>query len=217
MLLASVADRRMTRRHALLATAAAATIGGLAAGVLGARAAAVTPPATPARSFLRGAVAFHLPPGWEVQAWIAEGGAEGVALQVPCAALDPTPHGGNVNLLAEPNAGGEGLASWSARRLAVAAPREPVEERSEAAWRTVVSRGEDGGVPYVVVERFGVSRRARVHAVAAWPVLPETRGAWLARTEADVARFLDSIALEGAPPSRVRLAPGAGAARLALR
>lgn len=208
----------MKRGHALLATAAAAAaIGGLAAGTLRVRAAAAPPPASPVRTFLRGAVSFRLPPGWEVQAWVAEGAAVGVALHVPCAALDPTPHSANVNLLAEPNDEGEGLASWSARRLAVVAPRAPVEERSEAAWRTVVSRGEDGGVPYVVVERLGVSPRARVHAVAAWPVLPETAGDWLARTEGEVARFLDSIVLEGAPPSRVRLAPAPGTARLALR
>lgn len=207
----------MGRPHALLATAAAAAaIGGLAVGALRVRAAAAPPRSAPPTTFLRGAVAFRLPSGWEVQAWIAEGSAEGVALHVPCAALDPTPHSANVNLLAEPNAEGEALASWSDRRRSVAAPREAVEERGEAAWRTVVSRGEDGGVRYVVVERFGVSPRARVHAVAAWPLLPETGGAWRARTEAEVSRFLDSIVLEGAPPSRVRLAPGPGVARLAL-
>jgi hypothetical protein len=159
-----------------------------------------------ARSLLGGSVRFALPSTWEVQRVVADGAAEGVALFVPCPPLDATPHSANVNLLAEPNREGEGLASWSARRLAVAAPRRIVEERTEPGWRTVISHGEDRAARYVVVERFGVSARGRLHAVAAFPCLQEMGAAWFERAAEDVGRFLASLALEGAPRSAVTLA-----------
>jgi hypothetical protein len=159
----------------------------------------------PSRSLLGGALRFALPTAWEVQRVVRDGAAEGVALYVPCPPLDPTPHSANVNLLAEPNPAGEDLASWSARRLAVAAPRRIVEERIEPAWRTVVSHGEDRAARYVVVERLGVSSRGKVHAVAAFPCLPEMGAAWFERAAVDVDRFLASVALEGAAPSAARV------------
>lgn len=207
----------MTRGHALLVSAAlAAALGGVAAAaVLRGRAVAEPPRNAPPRALVSGAVTFRIPPAWIVQGWLAERGSEGVALFVPCAPLDDTPHSANVNLLAEPNTDGADLSAWSARRLAVAARREIVEERREGAWRTVVSTGEDRGARYVVVERFGVSGRGRVHAVAAFPASPAVGEGWFARTGEEVARFLDSLALEGAPASRVRLAYDGATLRLA--
>jgi hypothetical protein len=166
------------------------------------------------RTLLAGTVAFSVPAGWVVQEEVAGCGSEGVAITIPCAPLDGTPHSADVNLLAEPNAGGEGLAAWSVRRFAVAAPRTIVEERVEDAWRTVISAGEDHGARYVVVERFGATPLARVHAVAAFPTLAEMGEDWLARAGADVDRFLSSLALAGAPPSRVRVVWDGRTARL---
>jgi hypothetical protein len=121
-----------------------------------------------------------------------------------------------VDLLAEPNAEREPLAEWSRRRrLAIAAPRRILEERAEPAWRTVISEGEDRGARYVLVERFGASPVARVHAVAAFPALPEAGSAWLAQVGRDVDGFLGSIALAGAPPSAVRVRWDGRSARLA--
>jgi hypothetical protein len=194
----------MTRAHSFGAVAAAALFAAAGHGAGAGPTAGAAPP-DPVRSLARGAVRFALPPAWEVQALVADGAAEGVALAIPCRPLDSTPHSANVNLLAEPNDGGEDLASWSARRLAVAAPRRIVAERREPAWRTVVSAGEDASARYVVVERFGVSARGRVHAVAAFPCLPAMGEAWFARAGAEIDRFLASIALEGAPPSGVRV------------
>jgi hypothetical protein len=204
----------MTRARPLGLVAAAALVAAVAAAMapvasgragLGSRAGAATP-ASPLRAFVGGAVRFALPRAWEVQGFVSEGAAEGVAVAIPCAPLDPTPHSANVNVLAEPNAGGEDLRAWSARRLAVAAPRRVLDERLEPGWRTVVSAGEDRSARYVVVERFGVSARGRVHAVAAFPCLPEMGDAWFARAGAEIDGFLASLALEGAPPSAVRIA-----------
>ncbi len=156
-------------------------------------------------AFLSGAVAFSLPPGWLVQGWMRREDAEGVAAFIPCASLDDTPHSANANVLAEPNREREGLAAWSARRFEVAAVRRIDEERVESAWRTVVSTGWDRGARYVVVERFGVSRRGRVHAVAAFPALDGVGERWFEQTSEDIDRFLGSLALAEAPPSRVRV------------
>jgi hypothetical protein len=168
-------------------------------------------------TFLSGAVGWALPDGWTVQAFVADPGCEGLAAYIPCPPLDATPHSANVNLLAEPNADGVDLASWTRRRLAIAAPRQVVEERVEGAWRTVVSTGEDRGARYVVVERFGVSPRARVHAVAAFPSLPEIGEDWFAHTGAQLDRFLDALSLADAPASDVHVAWSGGDVRLAAR
>src|SRR5574337_122686 len=88
-------------------------------------------------TFVRGAVRFALPAAWRLQRVIPPGGSEGVALEIPCPPLDETSHSANANLLAEPNAGGEDLAAWSARRLSSEAPRRVVEERGDGTWRTV--------------------------------------------------------------------------------
>jgi hypothetical protein len=167
------------------------------------------------RSLLAGAVAFSLPAGWVVQEEVVGCGSEGLAITIPCAPLDPTPHSADVNVLAEANVDGEGLVAWSVRRFAVAAPRTILEERVEDAWRTVISAGEDHGARYLVVERFGVTPRARVHAVAAFPTLPEMGEDWLARAGEDVDGFLASLALAGARPSRVRVVWDGRSARLA--
>ncbi len=156
-------------------------------------------------AFLSGAVTFSLPPGWLVQGWTRGEGAEGVAAFIPCATLDDTPHSANANVLAEPNREGEALAAWSARRFAVAAARHLDEERVESAWRTVVSTGFDRGARYVVVERFGVSPRGRVHAVAAFPAVEGVGDRWFGQTGDDIDRFFGSLALAGAPSSRVHL------------
>lgn len=168
-----------------------------------------------AGTFLAGAVDWELPERWAVQAVVSDRGCEGIALYIPCPPLDATPHSANVNLLAEPNADGVDLASWTHRRLAVAAARRIVEERVEGAWHTVVSTGEDRGARYIVVERFGVSPRARVHAVAAFPELPEMGEDWFARTGAELDRFLDALSLAGAPRSAVRVGWSDGDVRLA--
>lgn len=162
-----------------------------------------------------GAVTFSLPERWLVQDWVRDLASEGVALFIPCAPLDRTPHSANVNLLAEPNADGEGLAAWSGRRLATAAPKLIVDDRVDGPWRTVLSTGEDRGARYLVVERFGVSDRARVHAVAAFPALDDVDPAWFDRTGAEIDRFLDSIALDGASPSSVAVAWDGRTLRLA--
>lgn len=197
----------------------AAAAGGLAgAGVWQPRSGAPRAPSSPrAAGFLAGEVGYTLPDGWLVQDLLDgdDRPGEGVAAFIPCAPLDGTPHSANANLLAEPNAEGEDVASWSARRLAVAAPRSVVDDRVEGAWRTVVSEGVDRGARYVVVERFGATPRARLHAVAAFPSLAEVGEGWLARTGAEVDRFLDSLALAGAPPSAVHVAWERGALRLA--
>lgn len=167
-------------------------------------------------TFLSGAVAWALPDGWRVQAFVADRGCEGLAAYIPCPALDATPHSANANVLAEPNPDGLDLASWSGRRLAVAAPRRVVEERVEGAWRTVISAGEDRGARYVVVERFGVSPRARVHAVAAFPELPGIGEDWFARTGVEIDRFLGALSLADAPPSVVHVGWDHGGVRLAI-
>jgi hypothetical protein len=156
-------------------------------------------------AFLSGAVTFSLPPAWIVQGWMREDGAEGVAAFIPCASLDDTAHSANANLLVEPNVEGEGLAAWSARRFAVAAPRRVDEERGESAWRTVVSTGFDRGARYVVVERFGVSPRGRVHAVAAFPALDGVGDRWFEQIGDDIDGFLGSLVLADAPPSGVHV------------
>ncbi|HET8539302.1 MAG TPA: hypothetical protein VFL83_05470 [Anaeromyxobacter sp.] len=196
---------------ALLAAAALAAAARLAL----APAPAPPRPAAAAGTFVSGAVGWELPYGWTVQAVLADRACEGLAVYIPCPPLDATPHSANANLLAEPNVDGVDLAAWTRRRLAVAAPRRVVEERLEGAWRTVVSTGEDRGARYVVVERFGVSPRARVHAVAAFPELPEMGEAWFARTGAEIDRFLDGLSLAGAPPSGVHVGWDEGDLRLA--
>lgn len=194
-------------RRAVPGTAIALLVAAaLAAGARLSRAPAPAPHPPPAGTFLSGAVGWSLPEGWTVQAVLAERGCEGLAVYIPCPPLDATPHSANANLLAEANAEGVDLASWTRRRLAVAAPRRVLAERVEDAWRTVVSTGEDRGARYVVVERFGVSPRARVHAVAAFPELPGMGEAWFARTGAEIDRFLGALSLEGAPPSGVHVA-----------
>jgi hypothetical protein len=214
-----VQARRAVPGAAIALFAAAAVV---AAGARLARApsppvaAPVATPA-PAGTFLSGAVRWALPDGWAVQAVLAERECEGLAVYIPCPPLDATPHSANANLLAEANADGVDLASWTRRRLAVAAPRRVVEERVEGAWRTVVSTGEDRGARYVVVERFGVSPVARVHAVAAFPELPEVGDAWFARTGAEIDRFLGALSLAGAPPSGVHVGWDHGDVRLAVR
>ncbi len=187
-----------------------------AAGAAGANAWHERGRASPRRGLLSGAVAFTLPERWSVQGWLAERGSEGVAAYIPCAPLDETPHSANANLLAESNGDAEGLASWSARRLAVAAPRRIEEERVEGAWRTVVSTGVDRGARYVVVERFGVSSRARVHAIAAFPALAGVPESWFEWTGGEIDRFLRSLALAGAPPSSVRVGWDGRTIRLAM-
>lgn len=198
--------------------AIAAAVGGLAGA--GARhhlpAAPPAPAALPA-AFLSGDVGYALPGGWVVQGFLAAEGREGVAAFIPCASLDGTPHSANANLLAEANTQGEDLASFSARRLAVAAPRAIVADDVEGAWRTVVSEGVDRGARYVVVERFGVTPRARVHAVAAFPSVAGVDEGWRARTGAEVDRFLGSLSLAGAARSAVHVAWERGALRLAER
>jgi hypothetical protein len=200
---------------AAAAIAAISAAGGIGAGARGGgplpRAALA---AQARRTLLGGAVAVSIPPGWVMRDVLACG-PEGLALTIPCPPLEATPHSADADLLAEPNAEREALAAWSRRRLAVAAPRRIVDDRVEEAWRTVVSAGEDRGARYVVVERFGATPRGRVHAVAAFPILPEVGDAWLARAGEDVDRFLASISLAGAPPSAVRVVWDGRAARLA--
>ena len=207
---------RVGAAAAAVAVAAAAAVL-VAAGAARSRPAAPTPPPAPLarRSLLAGLVTCSLPAGWVVQEEVAGCGSEGLAVTIPCAPLDGTPHSADVNLLAEGNVEGEGLAAWSGRRLAVAAPRRMVEDRVEGAWRTVISAGEDRGVRYVVVERFGATPWARLHAVAAFPTLAGLEEGWLARTGEDVDRFLASLALAGAPRSSVRVRWDGGAVRLA--
>lgn len=176
---------------------------------------AATARAGGAGTFLAGAVRWQLPEGWSVQAVLAQREGEGLAVYIPCPPLDATPHSANANLLAEPNPDGVDLASWTRRRLAVAAPRTVIAERVEGAWRTVVSTGEDRGARYLVVERFGVSPRARVHAVAAFPALAAMGDDWFARAGEDVDRFLDALSLDGAPPSGVHVGWDRGDVRLA--
>ncbi len=197
----------MTRLHPLATAGAAAVLAAAAASLIGIRALlGGDDGAFQYRgAFLSGAVTFSLPPGWLVQGWSRGEGAEGLAAFIPCAALDDTPHSANANLLAEPNREGEPLAAWSARRSAVAAARSVDDERVEGAWRTVVSTGFDRGVRYVVVERFGVSPHGRVHAVAAFPALEGVADRWFGQTSEDIDRFLGSLGLEDAPPSRVHL------------
>ncbi len=199
------------------ATVLLAAVAAFAAGGRIARGPAAAPRPGPAGTFLSGAVAWSLPDGWAVQAVLAERECEALAVYIPCPPLDATPHSANVNLLAEANADGVDLAAWTRRRLAVAAPRQVVEERVEGAWRTVVSTGEDRGARYVVVERFGVSPRARVHAVAAFPSLPEIGEDWFAHTGAQLDRFLESLSLADAPASDVHVAWSGGDVRLAAR
>ncbi len=197
----------------------AAAFAALAAGARQAQTGPAPTPRAPPPSgaLVSGAVGWALPEGWFVQALVADRGcgSEGLAVYIPCPPLDATPHSANVNLLAEPNSEGVDLASWTRQRLAVAAPRRVLEDRVEGAWRTVVSTGEDHGARYVVVERFGVSPRARVHAVAAFPELPEMGEAWFARTGADIDRFLGALSLAGAPPSDVHVGWDRGDVRLA--
>lgn len=200
----------MTRRQ--LAITRIVLVVAAAAGIAGAPAPRRR---APHAGFVEGAVAFDLPQRWRVQRFVDAAGTEGVAAYVPCAQLDETPHSANANLLAEANGEGEGLASWSARRLAVAAPRRMDEERVEGAWRTVVSTGFDRGARYVVVERFGVTARARLHAVVAFPVLEACGKGWLARTAEETDGFLGSLRLAGAQGSEVHLVWDGSTVRLA--
>jgi hypothetical protein len=204
------------RRFGAALAAAAATLAAAADRGAPAGGGDAAPPAEVRRTLLGGAVAVSIPAGWVLQGEVAGCRGEGLALTIPCAALDAGPHSADVDLLAEPNAEREPLAEWSRRRrLAIAAPRRILEERAEPAWRTVISEGEDRGARYVLVERFGASPIARLHAVAAFPALPEAGAAWLARVGRDVDRFLGSIALAGAPPSAVRVVWDGRGARLA--
>lgn len=214
---------RARRVAAAAATAVSAAVGvafGLAAGEPrpGPPPPPASAPAPPAaegrRSLLGGAVTFALPAGWVLQEERVGCGREGVAVTIPCAPLDGTPHSADVDLLAEANDDVEGLDAWTWRRRAAATPRTTVEERAEGAWRTVISSGVDRGARYVVVERFGVGPRARLHAVAAFPTLPEVGEGWLSRAGEDVDRFLASLSLAGAPPSAVRVVWDGRAARL---
>lgn len=196
------------RRLAIAAAALAATMGGLVGAAAWPHASderASEAGATPG-SFLGGAVRFALPGGWLVQQWPFGAGGEGVALFIPCPPLDDTPHSANANLLAEPNVEREDLAGWSARRLRGQVPKRVVSDRVERGWRTVVSTGVDRGARYVVVERFGVSAGARLHAVAAFPALAGVDPGWYAQAGADVDRFLGSLRVDGLAPPSVRVA-----------
>jgi hypothetical protein len=164
-----------------------------------------SPSGEPVRSLCAGAVRYVLPAAWRIQGF-ATGGGEGIAASIPCPALAPTPHSADVNLLALDNPGGEDLRAWSERRLDLGGVRRIVEDRTDGAWRTVVSAGEDRGASYVVVERFGATPRARVHAVIAFPALDAIEPGWFERAGEDIDRFLHALAVEGAAPAVTHLA-----------
>jgi hypothetical protein len=119
-----------------------------------------------------------------------------VAFQVPNPADEGTPHSANVAVVVHPEVTG----SFENRVREASAGVSVIVRLPETASdrdALLLSRGQQGSTPYIVVDR--VARRAGldVHVRAAWPILEATTQDWHLRFFSEVNRLMSELTVDG--------------------
>lgn len=150
-------------------------------------------------SLLEGRVTFTLPASWAVRQHVNLKTTGRAQLFVPYPAAEKTPHAVEAYLVAAnvPDRVtvrhlSDGVYENLFEGLAVTADAFDGDD-----WRTMVWTTRDRGVPYVFLNRFGLTGRVSVELLVAFPLLEDGDPKWVEKTLTDFSAMCASLKIDG--------------------
>src|SRR5207249_9730 len=120
-------------------------------------------------------VTFKLPAHWIAQRQFTKGSAKVLQLLIPDPDTDEMPDSSNAIITAEPLQAGVTVERFGDSRLrsynsSLSSFTVLTDVPAGQSWRTVLSRVQQGNIPYVVFDRFGVDAGYMVALRIAFPI-----------------------------------------------
>lgn len=146
-----------------------------------------------------GSVTVDLPKEWVIQKETNIISRIAIQMIIPCKALDPTPLSANASVVIFKNEDKTTLKQLSDTMMQNNYEGFVVCENyiEGENWQTVYSRVNDGDIPFVMIDRFGVSSEYMVHSRIAFPLVKETLTEWLPSTIEQINQLLKSLKIDG--------------------
>jgi len=141
---------------------------------------------------------FKLPAHWHLRRQFTNRAAVVLQLLIPDRDTDGTPDSSNAALTVEPMQEGMTVKTFGDLKLRSDPSFTVIADiPAGRAWRTVLSRGQQGKTPYVVLDRFGVASSYMVTVRVAFPIVPRKEWRWTGRTVADCNSLIKSLTIRG--------------------
>ncbi len=145
-----------------------------------------------------GKISFALPQKWKIQHQLNKEARAAAQILIPCQGLEKTPLSANASVSSFTNPHKVSVKDFGDYKMKNNYEGFVIiEDYHEGQnWRTVYSRVNDEGIPYVMIDRFGVSQEYLVHSRIAFPLVKQTIGDWLATTIQEINTFIGSIKID---------------------
>lgn len=158
-------------------------------------------------SFIDKRVTFSIPGHWEIQSQEDKKTLGRIQILIPYPATDDTPHSANAAIIANtvPDTVtlkdmGDRIATRGYPGLAI------VNDIADGGnWRTIVWTARTEGVPYLMLDRFGLANGVAVEFMVGFPLLEKGDPKWVERVVDDFNATCQSLKIDGTNSSEAKV------------
>jgi len=158
-------------------------------------------------SFLEKRVTFTIPSHWKIQSQEDSKTSGRTQIFIPYELTDNTPHSANAAIIANIVPGnvtvkdiGDRIAKQPFPSLAI------VNDIPDGPnWRTIVWTAKTEGLPYLMLNRFGLVNNIAVEFIVGFPLFEKPDVKWLEKVVADFNATCESLKIDGSNSTTVKI------------
>ena len=150
-------------------------------------------------SFIEKRVTFSIPTEWQIQSQEDSKTLGRTQILIPYALTDNTPHSANAAIIANIVPANVTVKDVGDRILKQQYPGMAIvnDIPDGKNWRTIVWTARTEGLPYLMLDRFGVVNRVAVEFVVGFPLFEKGDTKWVERAVSDFNATCESLKIDG--------------------
>ena len=150
-------------------------------------------------SFLNKRVTFTIPTHWQIQSQEDSKTLGRTQILIPYALTDNTPHSANAAIIANIVPDGVTVKDIGDRLAKQQYPGMAIVNDIPDGnnWRTIVWTARTEGLPYIMLDRFGLVNNVAVEFVIGFPLFENGDTKWVEKVVADFNATCESLKIDG--------------------
>jgi hypothetical protein len=150
-------------------------------------------------SFLEKRVTFTIPSHWQIQSQEDSKTLGRTQILIPYALTDNTPHSANAAIIANSVPDGVTVKDIGDRIAKQQYPGMAIvnDNPDGKNWRTIVWTARTEGLPYLMLDRFGLVNQVAVEFVVGFPLFENGDVKWVEKVVSDFNATCESLKIDG--------------------
>jgi len=158
-------------------------------------------------SFLEKRVTFSIPTEWQVQSQEDSKSLGRTQILIPYVLTDNTPHSANAAIIANVVPANVTVTDIGDRILKQQYPGMAIinDIPDGKTWRTIVWTARTEGLPYLMLDRFGVVNNIAVEFVVGFPLFENGDVKWVERVVSEFNSTCESLKIDGTNSTEAKI------------